>query len=321
MSNAASGVSNSVYNFEIPGLEDEAPMSSTSLSVSNFEIPFQLAENWKPWVIENIKRNCTLESMVEKMVEAGIEQRLATYFIQQQRGVLQSEPAPKHGAPKAFVPLTTALHHQNHFEVDGRKISLRARMVRPQAFIFDDFMSVAECDQLMAEAAPLLKRNEVVNPNGGGNLTLIERTSDGMFFQNNNTPIVQVLANRLSLLVNHPSTNFEKLQVMRYRVGGEYRAHFDYFPPEQKGSASHLAMGGARIATALLYLRTPLRGGATTFPDVGLEVAPVQGSLLYFAYRDINGNFDRQSLHSSAPVIEGEKWIATFWIREQAQSR
>lgn len=321
MSNAASGISNSVSNFEIPGLEDEAPMSNASLSVSNFEIPFQLAENWKPWVIENIKRNCTVESMVEKMVEAGIDKQLASYYIQQKRLELEGKPVPGYTAPKVFMPLTSTLHRQNHFEVGGRKITLRARMIRPQAFIFDDFMSVAECDQLMAEAAPLLKRNEVVNPNGGSNLTLIDRTSDGMFFQDNNTPIVEVLANRLSALVNHPSTNFEKLQVMRYRVGGEYRAHFDYFPPEQKGSASHLANGGARIATALLYLRTPLRGGATTFPDVGLEVAPVQGSLLYFAYRDINGNFDRQSLHSSAPVIEGEKWIATFWIRERAQSR
>lgn len=296
-------------------------MSSISLGASGFDIPFQLAENWKPWVIENIRRNCTVESMVEKMVEAGIEKNLASYFIQQQRMELESKPAPRSAAGKAFMPLTTILHQQNYFEVDGRKISLCARMIRPQALIFADFLSMAECDQLMAAAAPMLKRNEVVNPNGGGNMTLIERTSDGMFFQDNNTPVVQVLANRLSLLVNHPAANFEKLQVMRYRVGGEYRAHFDYFPPEQKGSSSHLATGGARIATALLYLQTPLKGGATTFPEVGLEVAPVKGSLLYFAYRDVNGNFDRESLHSSAPVLDGEKWIATLWIRERAQVR
>jgi prolyl 4-hydroxylase len=50
------------------------------------------------------------------------------------------------------------------------------------------------------------------------------------------------------------------------------------------------------------------------FPDVALEVAPVRGSAVFFSY-------DRphpitKTLHGGAPVLAGEKWVATKWMRE-----
>ncbi len=64
-----------------------------------------------------------------------------------------------------------------------------------------------------------------------------------------------------------------------------------------------------------MYLQEPEQGGATTFPDVGLEVAPVRGTGVFFSY-------DRpdpvtRTLHGGAPVLAGEKWVATKWLRER----
>ncbi|MFY7983000.1 MAG: 2OG-Fe(II) oxygenase, partial [Burkholderiaceae bacterium] len=72
--------------------------------------------------------------------------------------------------------------------------------------------------------------------------------------------------------------------------------------------------GGQRVATLVMYLNTPTRGGGTTFPDVGLEVAPIKGNAVFFSY-------DRphpltKTLHAGAPVEDGEKWVATKWLRE-----
>jgi prolyl 4-hydroxylase len=63
-----------------------------------------------------------------------------------------------------------------------------------------------------------------------------------------------------------------------------------------------------------MYLNTPLRGGATVFPDAHYEVFPVKGNAVFFSY-------DRphpmtRSLHGGAPVLEGEKWVATKWLRQ-----
>jgi prolyl 4-hydroxylase len=63
-----------------------------------------------------------------------------------------------------------------------------------------------------------------------------------------------------------------------------------------------------------MYLNTPKRGGATTFPDVGLEVAPVKGNAVFFSYNAPHAS--TKTLHGGAPVLEGEKWVATKWLRE-----
>jgi prolyl 4-hydroxylase len=38
-----------------------------------------------------------------------------------------------------------------------------------------------------------------------------------------------------------------------------------------------------------------------------------RGSAVYFAYE----GGDRSSLHAGLPVLKGEKWIATKWLRER----
>jgi prolyl 4-hydroxylase len=65
----------------------------------------------------------------------------------------------------------------------------------------------------------------------------------------------------------------------------------------------------------VMYLNEPTRGGGTTFPDIGLEVAPVRGNAVFFSYnRPHPGTL---TLHGGAPVLEGEKWVATKWLRER----
>jgi prolyl 4-hydroxylase len=115
-------------------------------------------------------------------------------------------------------------------------------------------------------------------------------------------------------LLQWPLENGEGLQVLRYRPGAEYKPHYDYFDPAQPGTPSILKRGGQRVASLVMYLNTPTRGGATTFPDVNFEVGPVKGNAVFFSY-------DRphpmtRSLHGGAPVLEGEKWVATKWLRE-----
>ena len=60
-----------------------------------------------------------------------------------------------------------------------------------------------------------------------------------------------------------------------------------------------------------------LCGGETVFPQVDCSVVPQRGQALYFEYGNGTGRSDPASLHASAPVLAGEKWIATKWIRTQ----
>ena len=167
---------------------------------------------------------------------------------------------------------------------------------------------------MVADAAPRLARSETVVVQTGGNEVNPSRTSQGMFFGRGETPICQRVEARIAALLNWPVVNGEGLQVLHYRPGAEYKPHHDYFDPAQPGMAAVLQRGGQRVATLVMYLNTPQQGGGTVFPDVALEVAPIKGNAVFFSYD--RPHAATRTLHGGAPVIAGDKWVATKWLRE-----
>ncbi|MGZ5781611.1 MAG: prolyl hydroxylase family protein, partial [Burkholderiaceae bacterium] len=75
---------------------------------------------------------------------------------------------------------------------------------------------------------------------------------------------------------------------------------------------------GQRVATLILYLNDVEEGGETEFPEIGLKIIPKAGNALYFAYMNSSSQPDPLTLHAGRPVLKGEKWIATRWVRERA---
>jgi hypothetical protein len=75
---------------------------------------------------------------------------------------------------------------------------------------------------------------------------------------------------------------------------------------------------GGRVATALMYCKVPERGGATVFTKTDIVVKPVIGTTTFFSYRGADGKMDDGGYteHSGCPVLEGEKWVITFWMRD-----
>jgi prolyl 4-hydroxylase len=181
--------------------------------------------------------------------------------------------------------------------------------------VFGGLLSDEECDTLIERARPRMARSETVQTDTGGSEVNTARTSRGMFFEREENAICARIELRIAKLLGWPIDNGEGLQVLHYRPGAEYQPHHDYFDPAKAGTASIVARGGQRVATVVMYLNTPLKGGATTFPDVGLEVAPVKGNAVFFSYDRPHPS--TKTLHGGAPVVEGEKWVATKWLRER----
>ncbi len=148
----------------------------------------------------------------------------------------------------------------------------------------------------------------------GGSEVNAARTSDGMFFERGETPLIERIERRIAELVRWPVERGEGLQVLRYRPGAQYKPHHDFFDPAHPGTANILRRGGQRVGTVVMYLNTPAGGGATTFPEVGLEVQPVKGNAVFFSYERPLAS--TRTLHGGAPVLDGEKWVATKWMRE-----
>ncbi len=212
-------------------------------------------------------------------------------------------PGPQLAGAWALLPLC------------GRPVQRLLSLRQPKLALFGGFLDDAECDALVALARPRLGRSRTVAERRGGSEVNAARTSDGMFFERGETALIDRIEQRIAALLHWPVRCGEGLQVLRYGPGTEYLPHFDYFDPAQPGSKAVLARGGQRVATLIMYLHAPQHGGATVFPDAGIEVAPVKGHALYFAYERPHPSTG--TLHGGAPVLEGEKWVATKWLRER----
>ena len=110
----------------------------------------------------------------------------------------------------------------------------------------------------------------------------------------------------------HSEKNAELMQVVKYNNGQHYDSHHDW------GVSSYPE---SRYITLLLYLTTPVgehSGGETSFPKgangLGFKVVPKKGSAVLFYNLLPDGNADDLALHAALPCVEGEKWLANFWV-------
>jgi prolyl 4-hydroxylase len=202
-----------------------------------------------------------------------------------------------------------------YIDADDRQVQVLQTLRHPRVIVFGDLVADDECEALIALARQRLARSLTVETQTGGETLNVDRTSDGMFFERGENPVVQRLERRIAALLRWPIEFGEGLQVLRYAPGAQYRPHYDYFDPGESGTPSILRRGGQRVATVLMYLQEPAQGGGTIFPDAGLEIAPKRGTGVFFSYDRPDPS--THSLHGGSPVLAGEKWVATKWLRER----
>jgi len=198
----------------------------------------------------------------------------------------------------------------------GDRVALVAARQGDHGIVFvRKVLAPEECDAIVEQSSPRIERSTVVDPVSGASVPDPRRTSHGTYFEAGANPLIGAVEARLAQLSGLPQAHGEGLQILHYTVGGEYQPHFDYFDPSVAGSAPQLARGGQRIVTIIVYLNEVEGGGATIFPELGLEFLPEKGAALMFTSLTRDGRLQPLSLHGGAPVTAGAKWIATRWIR------
>lgn len=261
------------------------------------------------WIVEQASAGFSPESVLQSMKASGWDEAIA---LQAMEETLESHVAHLKPVP---VPAPDLSSSARMVDAGDRQVEVLMTLRSPQLAVFGNLLSHDECDALMEAARPRMARSLTVQTRTGGEELNADRTSQGMFFSRAETDVVTRIEARIARLLQWPVEHGEGLQVLHYRPGAEYKPHYDYFDPREPGTARITQRGGQRLATLIMYLNEPERGGGTTFPDVGLEVMPKKGHAVYFAY-------DRphpatRTLHGGAPVLAGEKWVATKWLRER----
>lgn len=285
----------------------------------------QITPDLRGWIVEQASAGQAPESLLQAMRDSGWDVDVAQQALNDTLHADLARHFPPIDVPPAVrVPEPLAADGGLLHGLDGLAgtaahaaggVRVLACLSNPRIVVLGGLLSDAECDGLIEVAQARLARSETVASRTGGSEVSAARTSEGMFFEREENALCAGIEQRIAALLGWPLENGEGLQVLRYRTNAEYQPHYDYFDPMQPGTPAVLQRGGQRVASLVMYLNTPPRGGATVFPEAHFSVQPIKGHAVFFSY-------DRphpmtRTLHGGAPVLEGEKWVATKWLRER----
>ena len=279
-------------------------------------VKINLTPEARQWIVNRTLAGATRDDVVRELLAAGWQRPAAMEALR----LVQAESAKARvalaaNAPKSTLPEPDLERSPLWVDAGDRRVRVLMSMREPRVVVFGDLLSAEECAGLMAAAEPRMRRSETVDRATGGVQIDAARTSRGMFFGVGESELTARVEQRIAALLSWPATHGEGLQVLHYQPGAEYEPHYDFFDPADPGTQALLKHGGQRVASLIMYLNTPVHGGATTFPDIGLDVMPQQGNAVFFSYAEPHPS--TKTLHAGAPVIAGEKWIATKWLRER----
>jgi prolyl 4-hydroxylase len=276
----------------------------------------QVTPQLRQWIVEQAQAGHPPEAVLKSMLASGWDEDVAVDAMEATLREHLDSVATGQGLPAA-VPVPEPALRESALYLDGgdRQVHVLSAMAQPRVVVFGNLLSGEECDGLIDAARPRLARSLTVQTQTGGEEMNPDRTSNGMFFQRGESDLIRRIEARIARLVNWPVENGEGLQVLHYTPGTEYKPHYDYFDPKEPGTPTILKRGGQRVATLVMYLSEPEKGGGTVFPDVHMEVAPKRGNAVFFSYERPHPS--TRTLHGGSPVLAGEKWIATKWLRER----
>jgi prolyl 4-hydroxylase len=269
----------------------------------------------REWIISQAQAGFAADVVLKSMLDSGWQEDVAIAALETtlHDHLQATQKADALPSPMA-VPQLAIDDSPLYLQLEDRRVTVLSVVSDPSIVVVGDFLSDEECDGLIEGAKPRMARSLTVATQTGGEELNADRTSNGMFYARAENELIARIERRLAQLTRWPVENGEGLQILHYLPGAEYKPHYDYFDPHEPGTPTILKRGGQRVATILMYLHEPEKGGGTTFPDVKLEVAPKRGNAVFFSYD--RAHPISKSLHGGAPVIEGEKWIATKWLRE-----
>jgi prolyl 4-hydroxylase len=176
----------------------------------------------------------------------------------------------------------------------------------PEVRLIRGLLSNQECEYVIDAAGPMLQPSQIVHPVTKRPVPNPVRNSMGMNFGPwNEDLVIHALNHRIASASGTDADCGERLHVLRYSGGQEFKPHLDALP----------AAKNQRTSTVLLYLNEGYSGGETDFPELKIRVRGGTGDALIFKNVGLDGQVSLRARHAGLPVQSGSKWIASRWIR------
>eukprot|EP00197_Chlamydomonas_leiostraca_P008009 CAMPEP_0202866064 /NCGR_PEP_ID=MMETSP1391-20130828/7180_1 /ASSEMBLY_ACC=CAM_ASM_000867 /TAXON_ID=1034604 /ORGANISM="Chlamydomonas leiostraca, Strain SAG 11-49" /LENGTH=348 /DNA_ID=CAMNT_0049545977 /DNA_START=31 /DNA_END=1077 /DNA_ORIENTATION=- len=203
----------------------------------------------------------------------------------------------------------------------------------PRIVVYPGFVDRARCEHVVKISKAIMYPSGLAyRPGENSDPNQQTRTSTGTFLSTSQDPdgVLAWIEERIAAITLIPRENGEPFNVLHYENMQHYDSHMDSFDPKEFGPQP-----SQRIATVLVYLSDVEEGGETVFKREGADAAtkdiidwrncndgsfkykPRLGDAVLFWSTTPDGEIDPHALHGGCPVVKGEKWVVTKWLRSK----
>ena len=185
-----------------------------------------------------------------------------------------------------------------------------------QIYEFPNLLTNEECNKIIELSKDKIKRSTVIGESQKNDISTV-RTSSNTFLNNSIDPLMKQINDKIYSIIKINTENYEDLQVVQYKPGQLYEAHWDACDPKKDERCNlDVLKGGLRFATFIIYLNDNIEGGETEFPLINKKIKPEKGKgVLFFNLEKDLLNRRELSKHAGLPPTKGEKWMCNKWIR------
>ncbi len=218
--------------------------------------------------------------------------------------------------------IMSALGVHNAADIECWLTSYDTQVLReqPRFAAHAGFLPLGLCKYLIEKSAPRLQRAQVFDAASSRLKVDAMRTNTSAAYSVIDTDVVMQLTRaRIARAAGVAFEALEPMEVLHYSSGETYKPHIDFFHPARPGYAEEMRVRGQRVKTCLVYLNSNYQGGETEFPKLGIKFRGESGEALVFDNLGADGAGDMNTLHTGLPVMRGEKWLLSQWIREKPQ--
>jgi prolyl 4-hydroxylase len=261
--------------------------------------PRELDAEWTRWLYTNVARGCSIEELKGILRKEGFAEHSIGWALASapRPGSAVPSGAMNAGIPQANLKLPNAV-------AQGQGLA--------QLYTVDDFLSAAECAEIVALILARLRPSTISAPAGAGydHNFRTSRTCDLY----DTDAAVERLNTKIFNAIGFDKSLAEPTQGQHYEIGQVFKTHTDFFKPYE---LERYSMGnlGQRTWTFMIYLNDPEGGGETEFPSIGLKVSPKLGRAVIWNNLVATGEGNDATRHQSLPVTAGTKTIITKWFR------
>jgi len=258
-------------------------------------------DTWREWVLLNVERDCSRREMMDLLIENGFSESEAITRISDAQQTLSCRP----------VIVDDEMEQRPVFIPTAQKIDVNGAEI----YTVDNFLNDEECARLISLMRPHLERSTVTGAQSISDC----RTSKTCALASLQDSFSNEIDARICRILGIDAKHSESIQGQWYDVGEEFKPHTDYFEPGSSDFHKHTDAMGQRSWTFMLYLNTTRKGGATAFPELGIDFKPRAGTAVIWNNLDESGDLNSLTMHHGMPVEEGFKVIITKWFRSKTK--